>query len=911
MSDYDLPKLPSDEELGITEEDLKDLQDDEGPELTDEERAALLGGEPEPAKGPPPPPPPGKKPPRKRKAKAAEPTGPRSRWRGPVMLLVLLLGSWLASPQRSLPRPGAANAPDTAFSSARAMAHLVEIARAAHPPGSPEHDSVRVYLVDRLEDLGLEPQVQVTTSVLGRETYARAATVRNIVARIPGEDSSGAIVLTAHYDGRGLALAAGDDGSGVVTILETTRALLSGPPLRNDVVLLITDGEELGLLGARAFVDEHPWMNDVAVVLSLEMRGAGGPSIMFETGPQNGWIVQRFGEGAPRPVANSSWQEVYRRLPNDTDFTPFLEVGTQGLNFAAVGRASVYHQTYDRPSNLSEATLQHHGIHALAMTRTLGQETLTNVDAPDVTYFSLPFLGLVTYPMGFNWPLTAAVLVLGGVVFLAVRRSGGGWAGILVGLGTAIVAGALSAGVGLGLIRWLPRFHPEYGSLQGSAFHHEGWYMLSLVAAAFTIVTSVFAVARRWFTAAELVWGALLLPLAAVLYTSVQFPAAAMNLQWPLAAAYLGTAFLLLPRGPRLGTVTWVFAALFALPVLALLVPMTELLWVGLSFGAALALGVQVCAVMLLLLPALERLREPDSWWAPVTGVLLALGFLGLGIHAAAPTPERPAPSTLAYAYDHGTDGALWITDTSEEQVDAAARAWAEGRAGGAFTELRSLEAFGFGGREARVVPAVGAKPPVVEAWVLEDSGPDGPRSIRLAVRSGVGAELVQFRIPRDGGTRVTALNGQALPVQGDATVVDHWGRPEPAIILDLEVAPGGELDMDIVEHLLRPEELVGTGAFQRPPDLAPDITWQSDRAMIRTPASALQLRRGAPPFSLDSGTDPGAGSAGGQPAVTPPGAAAQPDTTTGGDTTGAPADPVGVPDSAVARPDTTAASLR
>jgi hypothetical protein len=913
MSDYNLPELPSDEELGITEEDLEHLPDDEKPELTEEDRAALLGETPGRDKAPPAPPPPGKRPPRKARAKPHDPVGPRSKWRGPVMLLVLLMAAWLASSQRTLPRPGAANAPDTAFSSARAMAHLVEIARAAHPPGSPEHDNVRAYLIDQLGDLGLEPQVQVTTSMIGLGTFARGATVRNIVARIAGRSSSGAIVLTAHYDGRGLSLAAGDDGAGVVTILETARALLSGPPIRNDVILLLTDGEELGLLGARAFVDEHPWMDHVAVVLSVEMRGGGGPSIMFETGTENGWIVQKLAEAGPRILANSASQEVYRRLPNDTDFTPFREAGTQGLNFAAAGRASVYHQTYDRPSNLSEATLQHHGLQALAMIRALGEEALTEVDAPDVTFFSVPFLGLVVYNNGFTWPLTAAVLVLGGLVFLAVRRTGGGWPGILVGLGTAIVAGALSAGAGLGMIRWLPRFHPEYGSLQGSAFHHEGWYMLALVAGVFTLVTALFALARRWFTAAELTWGALLIPLTAVLYVSVQAPAAAMNLQWPLAGALLGTVILLLPTGPRLGTVTWVLAALFALPVLTLLVPLAELLWLGLSFGAAMGLGVMVWIMTLLLLPALDRLREPDAWWAPATGALLALGFLGLGIRAATPTAERPAPSTLAYAYDHGTDEALWITDTSEQEVDRAARAWAEGRAGSAFTERRSLEAFGFGDREAKVVTAVGAKPPEVEVWVLEDAAAGGTRHLRLAVRSAVGAELIQFRVPEGGSTRITALNGRVLPLE-DATVVEHWGTPVPAVLLDVEVAPDAELEMDVVEHLLRPEELVGTGAFQRPPELAPDITWLSDRAMIRTPASALELGTEPPPFPLVPESELGTGPSEGQPAETtpesapPPDSAMQPDTTAGLDTADAPDDTVGVPDTAVARPDTTAA---
>ena len=41
-------------------------------------------------------------------------------------------------------------------------------------------------------------------------------------------------------------------------MLETGLGLASTRPLRNDVVMIFTDGEEAGLLGASSFVAEHP-----------------------------------------------------------------------------------------------------------------------------------------------------------------------------------------------------------------------------------------------------------------------------------------------------------------------------------------------------------------------------------------------------------------------------------------------------------------------------------------------------------------------------------------------------------------------------------------------------------------------------------------------------------------------------
>ncbi len=927
MSDFKLPELPSDEDLGITEEDLEHLPEEE-PELSAKEMAALLGDSP----GRPPPPGDGGKPPkkaRKRKAKKAKPsdrkgnkeearaesgrpTAPtvRSRWRGPATLVTLIVLAFLSSSQRTLPRPVAANAPGSEFSSARAMSHLVEIARQAHPPGSPEHARVRGYIVERLRDLGLEPEVQTTTSALVGGTLVRTATVRNVVARIPGTASTGAIVLTAHYDGRENSTAAGDDGMGVVSILETVRALRAGPPLGNDLIVLITDAEELGLLGARAFVDEHPWMADVSVVLSVEMRGGGGPAVMFETGDQNGWIVRALRDGDPRPFANSLSYEVYRRMPNDTDFSPFREAGKQGLNFAAVDRASLYHQTYDTPANVSEATLQHHGLHLLGVVRQLADQDLTDVRAPDVTFFSLPVLGLVVYEMDLVPLVTAAVVLLTLLLLLPLRATGGRWSGALIGFGLGI-AGLGAAGTGgWALMTWLPDFHPEFGSLHGSAFHNEGWYVLALTAATLTIVTTLFGVARRWRDGPELVWGALLLPLGGAIYLSFAVPAAAMNLQWPLLAALLGTLALMLPAGPRTANVTWVLLVLTAIPVLAFLVPVTEFLWLGLSFRQAIVLGPVLATQMLLLLPVLDRLREPNGWWAPIAGVLATAAFLAIGIGVARPDAERPAPSTLVFVYDHGSDEALWVTDASRDPVDDEARAWAESRAGTAFAESRSLTGFGLGSREVLVAPATSIQSEPPQMWVLSDSTEGGVRRLRLALRSLLGAELLQLRFPEGGSTKPTAVNGRALTLDRRPTVVEHWGEPDPVVLLELELSSGDVPEMDVVEHLLRPTELLGLEAFQRPPTLAPDIVWLSDRAVLRTPFEALTLVAGDPPLRSGAAAEvalagadsvPERGAVGLTPADTLPGAGI----TESSDSL-AVEDTVPPPDTSAAVPDTT-----
>lgn len=880
MGDYKLPELPSDEELGITDADREAHGEDAGP------------GPGAPQAQAPPDEKAGKKA-KKKKARAAgpPPQGRWNRWRGPLTLALLIAAGWISSSRNALPAPVPANAPDTVFSSARAMSMLVEIASESHPTGSPEHARVRGYLVDRLESLGLEAQVQTTTSVLEAASSARAAIVRNVLARLEGTQPTGAILLTAHYDSRGISRGAGDDGSGVVSILEAVRALrASGAPVRNDVIVLFTDAEELGMLGARAFVKEHTWMRDVSVVLSFEMRGAGGPSIMLQTGDRNGWIVDALDRFASRPLAYSVASEVYDRLPNDTDFTPFLEAGVQGLNFAAIGRANVYHQEYDAPARVSEASIQHHGLQALGALRYLGAADLSTVDGPNVVYFTLPVLGLVSYRQVWGLGLAAGLLVLLAGGIMLSRRKAGRVRGLLVGLAVAVLVCALAFGAAYLLRGWLPRFHPEYGSLPGAAFHGEGWYVVAVLGISFALVTAAHALARRWLPPTELELGALALPVLLGVVLAVAMPLGAPMVQWPATAAVLAVVVPSL-LGERLrSTAGWAVTVVLAATVLAFAVPLVELLWVALSFEAAGVLAILVAGSLYLCLPALDALRHPNVWWAPVAGVVAGGVSLGIGILSAGPSAEEPAPSTLAYAYEHGTGSAMWVTAPAADDPSERAMAWAAERAGSEFGSTRDLSGFGYPGGEVPVTsaPVVSATPPSVT--VLSDTISGGTRRVRLGVRSEIGAEMLRFQLAARGDTRLLSIDGKQLTIPGSIEWVEHWGTPDSMVTLDLEMPASAPIDLFVIEHLLRPERLLGDDAFSRPPDLAPDVTRLSDRAMFRFSVAAFAdpryglIRRPAPVHA-------------------PP--AAAPDTAAVADTSAVPDTGVALPDTRGAVPDT------
>ena len=213
-----------------------------------------------------------------------------------------------------------------------------------------------------------------------------------------------------------------DNGSGVATALETLRALRAGPALRNDVIFLFSDGEERGLLGARAFVGQHPWAGDVGVVLNLDTRGNTGPALMLATNDEGGWVVDEFAKATPYPMTTSDSVAFFKRSGGNSDLSVFLDVGWAGLQVSSTGGISHYHSALDNVAELDERSLQHLGSYALALTRQFGSVSLEQTKAPDSVYFNLSRF-LVHYPQAWSIPFAVFALLLGvGVVVLGLRR---------------------------------------------------------------------------------------------------------------------------------------------------------------------------------------------------------------------------------------------------------------------------------------------------------------------------------------------------------------------------------------------------------------------------------------------------------------------------------------------------------
>ncbi|MGI8840983.1 MAG: M28 family peptidase, partial [Caulobacteraceae bacterium] len=345
-----------------------------------------------------------------------------------ALVACLIAGFGLFYLSARTPAPLPVGAPAAVFSAGRAMIDDAAMAPVPHPVGSAANARVRDYLIGRMTALGLSPRVQRARSWrarrFGGETYVSGAQVENIVGVLPGRDRTlPAVTLMAHYDSVPGSPGAADDIASVSAILEIVRAIeAAGAPLR-DVMVVIIDGEEPGLLGANAFFAANPLAAHVGFILNLETRGGGGRAQMFETGAMNGGAIDLFARTAARPASSSLSVFVYQLLPNDTDFSIAKGWGYAGFNYAFIGRQFDYHSPSSTVAALDRGSVQHMGDEVLGTAKALAFSPALPAKAPDKVYADLFGAFVIAYPPAAGWLALAAAAALIAVGAWRARRA--------------------------------------------------------------------------------------------------------------------------------------------------------------------------------------------------------------------------------------------------------------------------------------------------------------------------------------------------------------------------------------------------------------------------------------------------------------------------------------------------------
>lgn len=340
------------------------------------------------------------------------------------LFISLIIGLTLAMLAIIPSSPKGDDAPASQFSAMRAMEDVRIIAAAPHPTGSIENAKVRAYLIKRLSALGLETSTQ--ESLLTEKPLARLhkwsgqakteQSIFNVIGVLPGKDrTKPALLLMAHHDTVWASPGAADDTVGIASILEIIRALNSQGPIERDLIVLFTDGEEIGLSGARAFFKEHSLKEKIGAVINFEARGGGGTANMFQTSANNGDAVRLYARHVKEPSVSSLSTYVYNILPNDTDLTPALKQNYTAYNIANIGKAQYYHSPKIDAKALDERTLQHMGSQGLDLTRALLAADPMPAKKPDATFFDVFGLFTVIYSAFWGWLFLAIAALCFGV----------------------------------------------------------------------------------------------------------------------------------------------------------------------------------------------------------------------------------------------------------------------------------------------------------------------------------------------------------------------------------------------------------------------------------------------------------------------------------------------------------------
>ena len=564
------------------------------------------------------------------------------------LLYYFMMPQWVSKEEGSL----------SEFSTQRALGKVKIISENPHYIGSENHKIVGDYLVKELQSLGLEVQIQEGTTL---SDWGNLTKSKNILARIKGSNSSKALLLLSHYDSapHSYSHGASDDASGIATILEGLRTFLyNKTPHKNDIIILFSDAEELGLNGAALFVTKSNWAKEVGLVLNFEARGSAGPSYMLmEVNQGNASLVKEFTAANPGfPVSNSLMYSIYKMLPNDTDLTVFREQGNiQGFNFAFIDNHFNYHTAQDDIDHLSPKTLAHQGTYLMPLLNYFSNSDLSSLQSSeDYVYFNTPF-SFVSYPFSWIFPmLIVATLLFLFLVFIGLGKRvlvfseiGKGFLNLF---GSLLVSGIVT------FFGWklLLNLYPQYNDiLQGFTYNgHDyigAFVFLSLaICFLFYIKSDSENKSENYSVAPLFIW--ILINFAIAFY----LPGAGFFVIPLFFSLFMLAYFVYTQKSNR------TLNLVLSIPSLIIFVPFIIMFPIGLGLKILAGSAVLTVLVFGLLLPVFGAFPKKGVW--AFIMVLISIGFFAKAHFNSNYAKGTAKPNSLLYIYNADLKKAFWAT---------------------------------------------------------------------------------------------------------------------------------------------------------------------------------------------------------------------------------------------------------
>uniref|UniRef100_A0AAZ3Q096 Endoplasmic reticulum metallopeptidase 1 n=1 Tax=Oncorhynchus tshawytscha TaxID=74940 RepID=A0AAZ3Q096_ONCTS len=289
------------------------------------------------------------------------------------------------------------------------------------PTGSPENEILTVnFLLEQIEHIKADsasgpnsvtvdvqrPTGSFSIDFLGGFTsyYDR---VSNIAVRLePKAGAQHLMLANCHFDSVANSPGASDDAVSCAVMLEVLHSLANlSTPLRHGVVFLFNGAEENVLQASHGFITQHPWAKQVRAFINLEAAGVGGKEVVFQTGPENPWLVQAYVHAAKHPFASVVGQEVFQSgvIPSDTDFRIYRDFGNiPGIDLAFIENGFLYHTKYDTSDRILTDSIQRAGDNILAVLKHLvmSEELADSSEYRhgNMVFFDLLGMVVVAYP---------------------------------------------------------------------------------------------------------------------------------------------------------------------------------------------------------------------------------------------------------------------------------------------------------------------------------------------------------------------------------------------------------------------------------------------------------------------------------------------------------------------------------
>jgi len=548
------------------------------------------------------------------------------------------------------------------FSAEAAAAYLNGIARYPHPIGSLENQKVRDFIIRSLRKEGLKVKIEkgyINSS--WKPTFMQMAYVENIVATLEGSDPDAKkVVIAGHYDSVFEGPGAADDGYAIACMIETVK-MLKNVPRKNDIVLLITDGEEMGLLGAKYYAENND-LSDIGILLNFEARGNEGPGLAFEFSDDNAWLVSEMAKASKRPIANSLSYEVYKRMPNGTDFTVFSESGVQGINYAFIDGFSYYHNPADNIENLSLESVQHTGENMYRMAKHFSNFDFTATPKGNASFFNF-YGNLIHYPASADLFIFLFILcLLGFTIYRCSKNKEVNFKGIIIGFFGLLGILVLAGGLNFGLAFLVKKMYPQYSTFYSYHYYNHEWYLLAGIG--LTLFVS-------WWLGSKLVHkygfknlglsSALIIALLSVVLFSF-VPTGTYLMMYPLAALTIGLLVSEIMKIDENHWQSWVLAIGMLSVFVGFWTAFSHNLFLGFSFGAlpgAVLPTALFCFAAFGLLPSLWKKKE---YLIPILGICL-FSYSLINAHLRSkPTIKEPLNSNLFFVTDRNTNESYWAS---------------------------------------------------------------------------------------------------------------------------------------------------------------------------------------------------------------------------------------------------------